>query len=107
MERKELKAYLTGTEEVSVAVAHDLDILKTNGEAVNFGWITSDDGEIFVQLNDVGALKIILQAGDTMNFEVDEEWILKRIVITTDSVADLTVRYFFKNTLKIDLLKEG
>ena len=105
MESKELKGYIANTKEVSEASTYDLDIVKTNGEAVNFGWITSDDGEIFVQVNDIGALKIILQAGDTINFEIDEQWILKRIIITTDSVADLTVRYFFKNTLKIDLLK--
>lgn len=92
----EIKPYISDSVEVTSTTPFSLEIKDTLGEYANVGWISSDDGEIFVQINDRGALKVPLQADDTLEFIKEEDWILKNVYITTTSVSSLTVRYLFK-----------
>lgn len=96
----ETKLYISDSIEVSSSALTTLDIEKLLGTTANVGYITSDDGQITVRINDLGAVKITLEADDTFNFEKSEDWTLKRIIITTTSASALTVRYMFKKTAR-------
>lgn len=93
---KEVQSYVSDSIEVIIGVPADLYIEKILGTTANVGYITSDDGQILVQINNLSNLKMILEADDTYNFKKDEGWDLKRIRITTTSATSLTVRYMFK-----------
>lgn len=94
----EILPYISDSVELSSSTPATLDIEKMLGTTANVGYVTSDDGQILIQINSVGGIKITLEADDTLNFKRDEEWILRRIYITTTSVSALTVRYMFKKT---------
>lgn len=89
--------YISDTIEVSNISPFELDVRKVLGGSAEVGWITSDDGSIYVQVNDRGAIKIPMQTDDTLLFEEEDDWVIKYLYITTGSVLPLTVRYFFKS----------
>ena len=90
------KEYITDTVEVTSTLPLDLDVVQVLGSYADSGWITSDDGSILVQLNGVETMKIPLTSGDTLNFETEDKWSIKRIKVTTTSVSSLIIRYFLR-----------
>ena len=100
MEKKEIelqKGYIADSVEVSSTSPVSLDVVDTLGRPADIGWIASDDGQIFVQINGKAKLKITLELDDVFTFEKEDLWIIKTIDITTDSGTALTVRYFFRS----------
>lgn len=101
MEKEKLelqKGYISDSVEVSSTSPVSLDVNEVLGRPANIGWIASDDGQIFVQINGKAKLKVTLELDDVFTFEKGDLWIIKTIDITTDSVSALTVRYFFRRT---------
>lgn len=95
-EKKQSQEYLSDSVEVVAGTPLDLDVEKELGAITNIGWITSDDGVVLVQLNGNATQKIPLTAGDTLNFTEEEKWSIQRVIVTTTSILNLTVRYFFR-----------
>lgn len=95
--------YVTDSLEVSSSTSHDLDITEMLGGVANSGWITSDDGAVLIQINTLSAQKTPLMAGDTLNFKKEDKWNISRVIITTTSVPALTVRYFLRKKVEIEL----
>lgn len=92
----EIPCYISESVEVSSTTPLELDVVKRLGRSAEVGWITSDDGDVHIQINDRGALKITLHSDETLVFEKDYNWSIKNIYITTSSALALTVRYLLK-----------
>ena len=88
--------YISDIIEVSKTAPFELDVVKTLGIAANTGWITSDDGTVYVQINNRGAVKIPLNEDESLTFKKEDDWIIRYIYITTDSISSLTVRYMLR-----------
>ena len=97
----ETKEYISESVEVDSSTPFDLDVGKALGGIADSGWITSDDGSVFIQLNGIETQKIPLVAGDTLNFEKEDKWRIKRIKITTASASALTIRYFLRKKVEV------
>lgn len=94
--------YTSDRVEVSSTTPLELDLVKILGSPANVGWITCEDDDIYVQINDRGNAKIYLLLDDVLTFKKEDLWTIKYIYITTDSVSDLTVRYMFRSlTVKV------
>lgn len=52
--------YISDSVEVSSTAPLELDVVKTLGRTAEVGWIASDDGDVYVQINNIGAIKIPL-----------------------------------------------
>jgi len=100
------EAYISDTIEVSKTAPFELDVVKRLGVVANTGWITNDDGTIYIRINDRGAAKITLHVDESLDFRKEDDWNIKSIYITTDSVSSLTVRYMFRY-LPIRIIRGG
>ena len=89
--------YIADSAEVSSTASLELDVVKTLGSVANVGWITCDDGDIYVQINDRGNIKIPLLSDEVILFKKEDLWTIKYLYITTDSATALTVRYFLRS----------
>ena len=100
-EKEILKGYISDSVEISSTAPLELDVLKALGRPAKVGYLTSDDGDIDVQINGLGAPKIPLKIDETLEFEKDDEWEISKLIVTTASLTDLTIRYLLRYVGKV------
>lgn len=82
------KTYLAGEETVSASDPFKLNVTKALGREGRWGFIISDTGTIYLQIN--GSAKIPVKVNETYDLE---HHLTELIEITTTSAAALTFRY--------------
>lgn len=98
---EQLQEYISSESAIAISSTTplDLNVEETLKSIANTGWITCDSGTVYVQINGKAKIKIELVSGDTLEFSKDENWIIRKVLITGTG----TIRYLFKKGVVITL----